>query len=634
MSNDKSVLPVSWQGSTYLNSKVNSYEDLADRVRRLLGAPQIEVELTDSQIATFIDEAIEWFSQYHLERKYLVFSDANYEAGCGIKLDDIVRACDMKSECLLSSSSIEITGTNITHDPITDGDGNYVFSAMLSASPFFFPDPDNPSISALGQDIYLKFDKSNPWDSNRICNADCFTLKPRGSSCPILPDRIPYIDFSDLIYKYPELIWMLDDPIVGGSQTGILPTDEIPCNILEAIPSYYFPMSAFYPEPELVGFPVKACVTIRNGEGTIKPFCKPKKVKCKSMSAVWDISDDFEYVIDGDTISGEDGRVFPLSALDLSRANSVVIPGLPVCNIDGSISLNENTGLYATFYLCNSAIDTEGEWEVENAQFQISYYPPSNVFDKRFCDIKNKGFTISKFIDDPEDCIQNTGKWVPVDVVFETTEVESLTGEVVTYCSGGFDYELESRRKINSVFSMDYNPGTGGGYFGSNILFSFDYGVVANAFGYDLQGNRNLYRNGYDMLSYELARGFIDQVQRMVNYASFEFNPDTQYLTIIPEPFPLGKDPMRGTRFYVVGIYVEKPIKHLINKKWVQDWVLARSMETLGLIRSKFGNVTLYGGASIQGDSLVSMANSEKERLLKELRNDNYYSEPSMFFTG
>lgn len=631
--NKKPVLPPNWKGSTALNSKIESYEDLANRVRNLLGGPQIEVELTDGQIAVFIDEAIEWFSQYHLERKWLVFSDAVYEPGCGVKLDEIVNRCDMKSECFLSSESIEITGTETEYEYIEDGGGNYVFSGLLSASPFLFPDPDDLTLSAIGQTISIKFDKSDPWDSNKICDADCVTIKPRGSSCEVIPTKVDYINFTNLILEYPELEWMLDDPVVNSSQTGIVPVEDLDCSLLSAVPSYFYPMSSFYDEAEPVGFPVDACVSVRNGQGVIKPICDVKKIKCKDLSGVWNISDDFDYEIIGNEISGSDGRVIPLSSLDLTPANSIIIPGLPVCNIDGSISLNENNGRYATFYICNSSVDTDGDWLVENVQFQKSYYPPSNLFDDRFCGIKNKGFTITKYLSSHEDCIQNTPDWIPVDIIFETSETIELSGTVVTTASGGFDDELERRRKVVNVFSMDYTNGNGG-YFGSNLLFSFDYGVVANAFGYDLQGNRNLYRNGYDMLSYELARGFIDQVQRMVNYSSYEFNPDTQYLTVIPEPFPNHSQALKSNKCYVIGLYLEKPIGHLINKKWVQDWVMARSMETLGLIRAKFGTVTLFGGASIQGDSLVTMGNSEKERLLKELRNDNYYSDPPLFFIG
>jgi len=176
---------------------------------------------------------------------------------------------------------------------------------------------------------------------------------------------------------------------------------------------------------------------------------------------------------------------------------------------------------------------------------------------------------------------------------------------------------------------MDYTMGHGG-YYGSNMLFSFETGVVGNAFGYDMQGGRN-HRNGYDMLGYELARGFIDQVQRMVNYASYEFNQDTQYLKIIPEPYLRSKQ-ASGGRSYIIGAHVEKPIEHIINKKWVQEWTRARLMESVGYIRAKFGQVTMYGGASIQGDSLVTMGQSETERLLRELRDDGYYTEPALFF--
>lgn len=634
-SDNKPVLPQNWRGSTHLNSTIKSYEDLAYRIKIQFGYPVNDLEVTDEQIAIFIDEAIEWYTQYSgLERKYLVFCDDLYVPGCGVKLDDIVRNIDMKSECSLSSSTVEVLSTELEYTPISDNDGNILISAYVSASPFLFPDLNDKTLSAIGQDLILKFDKRNPWDTTKICKASCFTIYPKGSNCNSLSSSsLEVIDFTDLILEYPELSGLIENPTISSSDTGIIEISSLDCSILSSIPISYYPISSFYPEAELIGFPVNACISIRNGQGVIKPVCDINEVKCSDLTSTWEISNDFDTEVIGETISGEDGRVLPFSAFNMKLANSVSIPGLPICSIDGTLSLNENTGKYATFFVCNSAIDTNGDWVVDNVQFLKSYLPPSNIFETRYCDIKNKGFVITKTLTSSDDCIQNTSDWIPVDVVFDRTSVNEITGTVTTVCSGGYDYELNYRRRINSVFSMDYTSGNGG-YFGSNLLFSFDYGMVANAFGYDLQGNRNLYRNGYDMLSYEMARGFIDQVQRMVNYASYEFNPDTQYLTIIPEPFPEQSKALKSNRCYVVGIYLEKPLSHIINKKWVQEWARARTMETLGYIRSKYGNVTLFGGASLQGDSLVTMANTEKERLLKELRDDHYYTETPMFFIG
>lgn len=636
-SDDKDVLPTGWRGSTALNSTIKSYEDLAYRVKAQLGYPILDLECSDEQIAIFIDEALEWFTQYSgRERKWIVFCDNVYEEGCGVKLDDIVRTTSMKSECIKSLSSIGVVGTTTTYTPIDSGNIGNLQSAYLSVSPFQYPSSTNENLSAIGQQIILKYDPVNPWDALSICNASCFTVKPSGSDCASLTanTNLSEINFTTLITEYPEISSILDNPTVSSDDDGIIAVSALPCEVLSSIPTEWFDTSAFYPEADLVYFPVTACIEIKDGQGVIYPSCDRSLITCSDLSASWTIDPAFDWVLSSSTISGEDGRVLPLSSANISTANSVVIPGLPSCTTDGSIPLDENGGYYATFHLCNSSIDTNGSWELTNVQFKKSYLPPAGALNSRYCDIQNRGFTIVKTITAYDDCITHTPDWVPVNIVFETKTVSEDIGTIVTNISGGTDQDLNYRRKVIDVFSIDYNMGNGG-YFGSNILFSFELGVVANAFGFDLQGNRSLARNGYDMLSYELARGFIDRVRRMVNYVSYEFNPDTQYLKLIPEPFPESVNSLGGAkRCYVVGVYVEKPIEHLINKKWVQEWVRTRVMETVGFIRAKYGTVTLFGGANIAGDSLVSMAEKEKERLLKELREDYFYTEPPMFYIG
>ena len=634
-SDNKPVLPEGWRGSTALNSTIKSYEDLAYRVKAQLGFPVTDLEVSDEQVAIFIDEALEWYTQYAgTERKWLIFRDYHYVEGCGVKLDELVRTDSIKSECFTTTSATEVTGNYVSYSPVGGGNNpSNVACALLSVSPFMFPSTEEPTLSGQGQKIILKFDKDCPWDAFAICNAECFTIKPRGSDCWSLSSHVDEINFSNLILTYPNLSGLLDNPIISADNDGILPVSALNCEILTSIPTSYYNTSSFYASADLCGFPVTACLEIKNGQGVLYPSCDKDSIECSNLSATWTIDPDFSWTIVGNMLSGEDGRMIEFSEMDITNcANAVSIPGLPSCSIIGGIPLHENGGYFATFFICNSAIDTNGQWEVSNVQFLKTYTPPEEVMNERFCDIQNKGFTITKTITAHEDCISNTAQWIPVNVCFQDTTVTDLTGTVVTTCSGGYDNELNYRRKVNSVFSMDYTMGNGG-FYGSNLLFSFETGVIGNAFGFDMQGNRNLYRNGYDMLGYELARGFIDQVQRMVNYASYEFNPDNQWLKIIPEPYPVARE-THGGRCYIIGAHVEKPLVELINKKWVQEWTKARIMETVGYIRAKFGNVTLYGGASIQGDTLVTMGREDITRLLKELRDDNYYAEPPLFFIG
>lgn len=683
------VLPSGWQGSTALNSKIVSYEKLAERVKMQLGFPIIDLEVTDMQIASFIDEALEWYTQYSgQEEKYIMFCDGNYEAGCGIKLDEIVQfssLCTPPSECFNNAiTSTVVIGQNISYSTITTE------SAYLSVGCFVLPvETNNLNLTTnanTGQRISIKFDPQNPWDHSNICNANCITILPHNSQCyELSASTLSTINFTNLILTYPSLSTLLDHPSVSASDDGIIPISSLECDVLSTIPLDYFPISAFYPENENVGFPVSGYVEIKDGYGVIYPKVKTDLDLCGPVSSqwTWDI-DWFEYVpLDSEQVpfiyldslsavltacanpclsapylssandgiidnvlsaipylSGENGTILEPYSIDLSDATHIEIFGLPTCAIDNNFPIIENSGYYATFCLCNSAIRTDGPYEVRNVKFIKDFKLSSDLSNRRFCNIRNTGFNVTTTLTAHSDCLKRTATWVPVDVRFESMTTENLTGTTVKVLSSGFDEDLGYRRKVVDVFSLDYTLGTGG-YYGNNLLFSFDQGIVANAFGFDLQGNRSFQNNGYDMLSYHMARGFIDKVRKMVNYITYQFNPDTQYLKLIPEPYyeqtNMGITPCYGgscQRCYIVGAYVEKPLAELVNKKWVQEWVKMRIMQTVGFIRSKFGNIELFGGASIQGESLISMAKEMEERLLKELRDDYYYSEPPRFFFG
>jgi len=56
------VLPNPFHGSTTFNSKIKSYDHLAQRVRRSLGEPLIEVEISSEQMYENIDIACEYFT--------------------------------------------------------------------------------------------------------------------------------------------------------------------------------------------------------------------------------------------------------------------------------------------------------------------------------------------------------------------------------------------------------------------------------------------------------------------------------------------------------------------------------------------------------------------------------------------
>ena len=81
-------LPVSSFYSTNLNSIMDSYERVGQRICRTLGAPMINLEIHEDQLNEFISIAAEMFTRFAgYTREYLVFDSELYEKDKGIRLD-------------------------------------------------------------------------------------------------------------------------------------------------------------------------------------------------------------------------------------------------------------------------------------------------------------------------------------------------------------------------------------------------------------------------------------------------------------------------------------------------------------------------------------------------------------------
>jgi hypothetical protein len=81
-------LPVSSFYSSNLNSIMDSYERVGQRICRTLGAPMVNLEIHEDQLNEFISIASEMFTKFAgYTREYLVFDSDLYEKDKGIRLD-------------------------------------------------------------------------------------------------------------------------------------------------------------------------------------------------------------------------------------------------------------------------------------------------------------------------------------------------------------------------------------------------------------------------------------------------------------------------------------------------------------------------------------------------------------------
>ncbi len=84
------IAPISGFQSTNLNSKVDNFNRLGDRILRSLGYPFINVEIHRDQLYENISIAVEYFSKFAgYTKEYLIFDSNLYKKDYGIKIDDL-----------------------------------------------------------------------------------------------------------------------------------------------------------------------------------------------------------------------------------------------------------------------------------------------------------------------------------------------------------------------------------------------------------------------------------------------------------------------------------------------------------------------------------------------------------------
>lgn len=84
------IIPINYRGGTNYNNSVITYDDLSMRVQYQLGAPLINLEISDEQMYDCITDAIEYFTKWAgYTEEYLVFDSKIYKQGIGIRVDEL-----------------------------------------------------------------------------------------------------------------------------------------------------------------------------------------------------------------------------------------------------------------------------------------------------------------------------------------------------------------------------------------------------------------------------------------------------------------------------------------------------------------------------------------------------------------
>ena len=84
------IAPISGFQSTNLNSKIDNFNRLSDRILRTLGYPFANVEIHRDQLFENISISLEYFSKFAgYTKEYLIFDSDLYQKDYGIKIDDL-----------------------------------------------------------------------------------------------------------------------------------------------------------------------------------------------------------------------------------------------------------------------------------------------------------------------------------------------------------------------------------------------------------------------------------------------------------------------------------------------------------------------------------------------------------------
>lgn len=161
-----SSLPSGYTGSTYLNSRITSYADLALRIKKALGYPRVEVEVADSQLADFIDRAIELYTRYAgYTEEYLVFDSSLYQAGAGIKLDELLAGnlCNDISDIDSNINLLNNPNCYFTVVTATSTIETFLGSAVCNIQ--------SQTLTSVGNNVIITPSANNPWNF-AICQAD------------------------------------------------------------------------------------------------------------------------------------------------------------------------------------------------------------------------------------------------------------------------------------------------------------------------------------------------------------------------------------------------------------------------------------------------------------------------------
>jgi hypothetical protein len=547
----------------------------------MLGYPQSTVELTNSQIAMCIDDALDIFTKYssHYTTEYVALWPSLYKKNCGFDLSEIPEFCGNSQQCVsyYTYESV-VTGVDIIKTNLGTG---YAMISAKGFNPYDFCYGDETDIKNPNNPRNPNYDPRNPVDT---------TTKPQGNDVLLMFDK--------------DNIW--DFEICGANSITI-----------SSVSSEDF-------DYETLVESTSAYLVVKNGKGYLyrdKEYLNPCPDKCTPLSAWWngfDLSEATHVRFPNIPNFCKDQEMYPLQKHDHDNK----IPMFTICN--SAIDTNGEIITDVEFYnACPSVIGLTGSF-YSNTLSGIANYNnilsgsefKEDIVSGLTNDWINTGLGINFEL---KNCVQETPCARRYEVSFDKiTTVEYYGTSAIELSGTVFDHDLQNKRKVRNVSKVE--PNSYGGFAGFSQymggVFGLEYPIMNQMFGFNGMGGRSAGgETSYRLFDHNLMMGLLETMKYQLNYIKYEFNPKTQFLRVFPEP----NTSYNSNKGYVARLHVTQPIKDLINEPWVRQYALATSKIILGRIRSKYQGVTLPNGITIQGNDVLGEGIAERDALYTQL---------------
>lgn len=661
------VQPVSAFMSTNLNSKIDCFGRLGERITRALGAPIITVEITQDQLFENISLACEMYTKYAgYTKEYLVFDSRLYDARNGIRLDHLYTLSNGNLTTQQKLNNITLSqdaGANYTvpetvyvvHYPVN----GTVFSEVSGLSAVLSAGLTKNQI--LDHSLYATLTSNYGFHSFFTSSSTIYTT---------------VTGYHSVNSPVPSSIFIsnniLSSVFVSGLSTGQV-LNDVNYSLLSSNISN-FQISAFFSTTTAYG--------VINNDIPVSIFqanSALSSIFTESLST-YDIITDNAFVAISSKLSGFGvGYFFELSSagedyvtttkllsnifssydtlsdlfpVGLNVNDVVVASAYNVLSSIGSFNLSSfmtngytmyvnTTPILSGMFINNVVLSGEFPYGIIIGDVLLSTDIPSenNIFygtlSSNFDNSLSaflSAYSLSTLHIDVYHTLESSlpTLFLSAGTILNDSNYNNLStsnyniltsfftesynanasscGSALavpnTMYNNMFDYDLMTYRKVIAI--VDWEEGQTNSI---NTLFTIEQTLAQQTYFSYAMGNY-----GFDLVSWYCVKNWLETREKMLaTKRSFEFNDRTQIMRLFPAP-----NASTALFYGVLPCYVERPLTDVIKEIWPYQYALALTKITVGMIRGKYQSVQMFG-SQLFGQDLLSQGIAEKEKLEAKL---------------